>query len=79
MGFPGQCQILHTTLHARQGDIVTLNTIFTHIGPILDDKLKETTMKPWETVLCFHFRVCLCVRGLQSTPFDIETYFLTEH
>ena len=41
-------------------------------GPILDDRLKEKFLKPWKGVLCIHFRVCvsvcLCVRGLQSTP-----------
>ena len=29
------------------------------IGPILDDRLKETFLKPWKGVLCIHFRACL--------------------
>ena len=34
-----------------------------HIGPLLDDRLKENLkkiLKPRKGVLCFHFRVCLC-------------------
>ena len=36
--------------------------IQSHIGPILDDRLKEKLLKPWKVALCFHFRVCLSVR-----------------
>ena len=42
-------------------------------GPILDDRLKEKLLKPWKGALCSHFRVCLSVRGLQVTPFDLGT------
>ena len=42
------------------------------IGPILDDRLKEKILKPWNIVLCFHFRVCLCV----CLSFDLGTWFM---
>ena len=42
----------------------------TLIGPLLDDMLKENLrkqiLKPWKDVLCFHFRVCLCVSQCAS-------------
>ena len=48
-----------------------------HIGPILDDKLKEKILKPLKGVLCIHFHVSVgvyvSVHGLQSTPFDLGT------
>ena len=49
----------------------TLDTI----GTIIDDRLKEKSLKPWKGVLCIHFLVCVCVcvRGLHSTPFDLGT------
>ena len=28
------------------------------VGPILDNRLKETFLKLWKSVLCIHFRVC---------------------
>ena len=48
------------------------------IEPILDDKLKETFLKPWENVLCIHFRVCLsvyvCVRREMITVFELGVF-----
>ena len=32
-----------------------------HIGPILDDRLKEKILKPWKGAHSSHFRVCLSV------------------
>ena len=50
-----------------------------NIGLILDDRLKETFLKPWKGVLCIHFVcvcVCLSVCGLHSPPFALGTFFL---
>ena len=48
------------------------------IGPILDDRLKETFLKPWKGVLCIHFRACMSVRPpvrfLTSYIQDFLTY-----
>ena len=42
------------------------------IGPILDDRLKENSWNPERVSPVFTFvSVCLSLRGLQTTPFDL--------
>ena len=43
---------------------VYANGILVHIGPILDDRLKDRLRKPWKGVLFTFVCVCVCTRGL---------------
>ena len=38
---------------------VNANGILLHIGPIVDDRLKEKFRKPSKGILSVHFRVCV--------------------
>ena len=45
-------------------------------GPILDDRLKETNLKPWKGALSSHsvcLCVCLSVNEVQGTSFELGT------
>ena len=43
------------------------------VGPILDDRMKEKFLKPWKGVLLTFVSVCLSIRELPSTLFDLGT------
>ena len=68
------------------GILINISVIFIYDTSKASYTLDRSLMMGWRknilkpSVLCIHFRVYLCVyvsvRGLQSTPFDIGTYFL---
>ena len=53
--------------HRLYGFFERLPVCMCHIGPILDDRLKEKFLKPWKGVLCINFRVCLSVSATEHT------------
>ena len=51
-------------------------TFSLHIGPILDDRLKENSSNPERVSFVFTFVfvcLCVCVCGLEYTTFDLGT------
>ena len=73
--------VLFLNLDKSSGCLTVLFFLgFTRDQDRLNESLKQI-LKPWEGVLCFHFRVCLSVcpsvrlsvPELQSTPFDLGT------
>ena len=40
-------------------NLISPRHVHLHIGPILDDRLKDKLLKSLNGVFCIHFRVCL--------------------